>query len=76
MTKKEAFYTYKVTQKALRSLILNTVDDQYINDLKDKDAKTKYSKVPPMKILMSLWKYYGTVEACDLSANEARMKAQ
>ena len=74
VAQRDAFYTYKVTEKALRSLILNSVDDQYINYLKD--PKTKYSKVAPRTILAALWKSYGRVEVSDLSANGKRMKVQ
>ena len=74
IAQKEAFYTYKVTEKALCSLILNSVDNQYIKYLKD--PKTKYSKVAPRVILAALWKSYGRVEVSYLSANDKRMKAQ
>ena len=74
IAQKKVFYTYKVEEKALCSLILNSVDDQYINHLKD--AKTKYSKVAPRTILESLWKSYEKVEVSDLSANDKRMKVQ
>ena len=63
IAQKEAFYTYKVTEKALHSLILNSVDNQYINHLKD--SKTKYSKGAPRTILVSLWKHYRKVEVSD-----------
>ena len=74
IAQRDAFYTYKVTEKALCSLILNSVDDQCINYLKD--PKTKYSKVEPRAILAALWKSYGRVEVSDLSANDKRMKVQ
>ena len=53
-------------------MIINSVDDEYINDLCD--PLTKYSLVTPNELLKHLWSNYGKIDQGDLSANEDRMK--
>ena len=69
----KAYNTYTNATKALRNLILNAVDDQYINELKH--INTGYVKVSPLALLDHLWTEYGTIDGSDLTQNEKRMKA-
>ena len=70
---KHTFNTYRQAKTAMRNLILNSVHDTYICALKQK--VTRYKMVDPITILDHLWTTYGTIDAADNTANEARMKA-
>ena len=58
--KKQTYLKYVETKIALRILILNAVDDNYINELEDED--TGYAKVSPLQLMTNLWTSYGTVD--------------
>ena len=62
---------FTLTQEALKTQILKSVDDQYINALEH--TITKYSQVKPRALLAHLWKQYGKIAESDLRANRARM---
>lgn len=62
-----------LTETALRNMIINATDDQYINALKDR--RTLYTTVSPLELLKHLVDEYGEIEDEDRTANEERMKA-
>ena len=68
------FKTYQATKVLLRNMIINSVDDMYINSLKHRI--TKYSAIPPLTIINHLKSTYGTITIDDLTANTKRMTAQ
>ena len=68
-----AFVTFTITRIVLQSFIINCVEDQDINALKD--PVTNYVLVTPLELMTHLWTTYGTIDQGDLSANEERMKA-
>ena len=50
---KQTYLKYIATKSALRNLILNSVDDKYINKLENDD--TGYVLVPPLDLMTHLW---------------------
>ena len=67
------YITFITTKTILQAMIINSVDDQYINKLCN--PVTKYALVTPLQLLTHLWNTYGKIDQGDLSANEERMKA-
>ena len=67
------YNTFILTQEALKTQILKSVDDQYINALEH--AITKYAQVTPRALLAHLWQQYGKIAESDLRANQTRMLA-
>jgi hypothetical protein len=65
------YKTYQTTKILLRNMIINSVDDIYINALKHR--VTKYSTVAPIDLLTHLKTTYGTITIDDLTANTKRM---
>ena len=63
---KATWSNYKAGQTALRHLILDNVDDEYVSELKH--AKTKYKQVAPQKIMKHLKDYYGKVDDAAVAA--------
>ena len=70
--KQQTYLKYIAIEIALRNLILNAVNDKYINELEDED--TGYAKVTPLQLMTRLWISYGTVDDADHTANEEAMK--
>jgi hypothetical protein len=70
---KRKYNQYKAAQAALRTLITNNVDAQFINSLSD--STTKYLLVDPMTIIKHLQTNYGEVSQEDLAENEALMNS-
>ena len=68
----EAYTTFITTSNLLRNMIVNSIDDKYINALKP--CITKYSEVEPIDLLNHLKDHYGKVTEHDLIGNAARMK--
>ena len=68
-----AFVTFTITRIVLQSFIINCVEDQDINALKD--PVTNYVLVTPLELMTHLWTTYGTIDQGDLSANKERTKA-
>ena len=71
--KKQEHERFTSTKTALRNLIINATDDQYIAPLKQK--RTRYMLRTPLEILNHLWDTYGEIQDEDKTTNEARMKA-
>ena len=57
---------------ALRNLILNAIDDKYINE--KEDETTGYSKVSPLDLMTYIWENYATIDDADHARNEDNMK--
>ena len=70
---KRKYKQLRATQAALRTLITNNVDSQFINCLTN--STTKYLLVNPMTILTHLKDNYGEVSQEDLHKNEALMNS-
>ena len=68
----QTYLKYVATVVTLRNLILNSVNNKYINDLED--DLTGYAKVSPLQLMTHLWSAYGTVDDADHAANEEAMK--
>jgi len=68
-----SYVTYFTASTFLKSMILNCVDDKYINPLCD--ATTFYALVTFNDLLKHLWENYGSIDQTDLSASGDRMKA-
>ena len=64
---KAAYTRYMAVQTALRNLILNNVDSQYIHA--KKDPLTEFALVSPKDLLEHLWTTYGTIDQNLLSEN-------
>jgi hypothetical protein len=65
------YNTYIDTKKLLRNMIINKVDDMYINSLKHRI--TKYANVNPITIITHLKQTYGQIQLSDKTANYKRM---
>ena len=59
---------------ALRNLILNSIDDKYINELENEN--TGYTKVSPLPLIAYIWNNYATSDDADHARNEENMKRQ
>ena len=70
---RQEFKTYQAAKIALRNLIINATEEQYIKKLKN--SITAYATVTPHTLLEHLWTTYGKIDAADNKANEERMKA-
>ena len=57
---------------ALRNLILNSIDDKYINE--KENETTGYSKVSPLDLMTYIWDTYATIDDADHARNEDNMK--
>ena len=71
--KKREYIQYKEASKALKKLIINNIDEQYIHPVKQ--ARTLYTLVTPMQLLTHIIETYGTITDKDKTNNEERMKA-
>ena len=69
---KQTYLKYIATITALRNLILNSVDDKYINKLEHEDSG--YARVTPLQLMTHLWSSYDTVDDADHAADEDNMK--
>lgn len=67
------YQIFMTTRTQLRNMIINSVEDKYINTLAH--AITRYNQVSPLDLLTHLWTTYGQIKEADLSANEERMYA-
>ena len=68
----QEFRRHRAATVALKNLIINAVDDQYISA--KKHPITQYAQVTPLELLTHLWDTYGTIDEADNRANEERMK--
>jgi hypothetical protein len=59
-------------RKALTKQIINAVDDEFIEDLKDHN--TGYANKTPLEMLEHLYEDYGQLTAQDISENKNRLK--
>lgn len=69
---KAEYRTYLATKTALRNLIINSVDDKYINALKQR--RTHYTLRSPLELILHIKKEYGQIDQYDMTANEERMR--
>jgi hypothetical protein len=71
---KNALYKeYDATDKALKSLLLSTVDETYVRSLRDKYIG--YANVTTLQMITHLYTSYAKISESDLEENDARMKA-
>ena len=73
---KNEFEAWKMTQdvrEALKKQILNAIDDEYLEDLKDPD--TGYANVTPLQMIEHLYTEYGELTPQDISNNRTALKA-
>ena len=68
----QEYIKFKSTKAALRSLILNSIDETYIKSLKQ--DHTKYSQVSPLELMTYIWETYGAIDDADQTKNELRIK--
>ena len=72
---KNKFEAWKMTQdvrEALKKQIIDAIDDEYLEDLKDPD--TGYANVTPLQMLKHLYNEYGELTAQEISANRTKLK--
>ena len=65
------YNTYIDTKQLLRNIIINKVDDKYINALKHRI--TKYNNIDPITIITHLKTNYGRIQLSDKTANSKKM---
>ena len=65
------YKTYQATKVLLRNMIINSIDDMYINTLKHRI--TKYSTIEPLDLINHLKATYGMITIDDLTENTKRM---
>ena len=65
------YNTYNATKQLLRNIIINKVDDKYINALKHRI--TKYNNVDPITLITHLKTNYGRIQLSDKTANSKKM---
>ena len=70
--KKEAFDIYIATDKALRQLLLASVDEMFIRSLRHKYIG--YGNVTTREILDHLYSAYASITSSNLQANDVQMK--
>ena len=71
--KQNEFMKFHATVTALRNLILNAIDEKYIQPLKHEISS--YANVKLYDLLTYIWKTYGKIDDADHTLNEQRMKA-
>ena len=69
-----AYQKYVAAETALRNLILQSIEDKYINELEDEI--TGYTLVTPLKLMTHIWDNYGTIDDADHALNEENMRGQ
>ena len=69
-----AYQKYVAAETALRNLILNSIEDKYINELEDDN--TGYNDVSPLKLMTHIWDNYATIDDADHTINEENMRRQ
>ena len=69
-----AYQKYVAAETALRNLILNSIEDKYINELEDDN--TGYTDVSPLKLMTHIWDNYATIDDADHTINEENMRRQ
>ena len=70
------FEAWKMTQdvrEALKKQLINALDDEYLEDLKDPD--TGYANVTPLQMIEHLYDEYGELTPQDISNNKTDLKA-
>jgi len=70
-TRTRIYNTYNDTKQLLRNIIINKVDDKYINAIKHRI--TKYNNIDPITIITHLKTHYGRIQLSDKSANSKKM---
>ena len=68
---KQLWAEYKAGEQAIRNLIIDNVDDEYISELKHK--KTQYKQIPPFDLMEHLKNCYGNVDDKAITAMRMEM---
>ena len=68
------YQKYVAAETALRNLILQSIDNKYINELEDDN--TGYANVTPLKLMTHIWDNYATIDDADHTINEENMRRQ
>ena len=70
----QTYLKYVAIKTALRNLILNSIDDKYVNELQDEN--TVYTLVTPLEFKTYIWTNYASIDDADHARNEENMKRQ
>ena len=69
-----AYQKYVAAETALRNLILQSIENKYINELEDDN--TGYVNVTPLHLMTHIWDNYASIDDADHTLNEENMRRQ